>query len=127
MCTLVWFDELGTQANRFPRRIESWRYRQTYLDIASCSLNLEDGDFQLLRQSRLFLQAKPNMTPQETDMCVSCYIDQILSCYSELAQSSSLAPSPNLNAVFERLVELCMRVPGEGITAKVRSPEGTLT
>jgi len=84
-------------------------------------------DFQLLRQSRLFLQAKPNMTPQETDTCVSCYIDDILSCYSELAQSSSLAPSPGLNAVFERLVELCMRVPVEGITAKVRSPEGTST
>lgn len=127
MCTLVCFDELDTQANRSRRKLEPWRYRKTYLHVASCSLNLEDGDFQRPHQSPLFLQGKPNMTPQETDTCVSCYIDQILSCYSGLAQSSSLAPSPGLNAVFERLVELCKRVPGEGITAKVRSPVGTST
>jgi len=52
--------------------------------------------------------------------CVSCYIDEILSCYSELAQSPSLEPSPKVNVVFDRLVRLCTQVPDEEVTAKVR-------
>lgn len=59
------------------------------------------------------------MTPREMDTCVTCYVDEILACYSALSQSTSLAPSPELNAVFERLVTLCMKVPGDVITARV--------
>ena len=52
--------------------------------------------------------------------CVSKYVDEILGCYHELARSPSLEPSPEVNVVFRRLVDICKQVPAEEITERVR-------
>ena len=51
--------------------------------------------------------------------CVSCYVNKILDCYHKLSQSPDLKPSPSINCLFERLVELCGQIPNEAIASQV--------
>ena len=55
----------------------------------------------------------------EVGDCVSCYVKEILDCYSKLSQSLDLKPSPNINGVFERLVNVCRTVHSEAIASQV--------
>ena len=59
------------------------------------------------------------ITFDEVSDCVSCYVREILDCYSKLSQSLDLKPSPNVNGVFERLVNLCRKVHSETIASQV--------
>lgn len=49
---------------------------------------------------------------------VSRYVNEILACYYKLS-SSDLVPSPSINCVFERLVDLYGQAPSETITNQV--------
>ena len=51
---------------------------------------------------------------------VSCYVNEILDCYSKLSQSPDLTPSPSISCLFERLVDLCSQIPSDAITRQVR-------
>ena len=56
--------------------------------------------------------------------CVSCHVTEILDCYHKLSLSPDLKPSPSINCLFERLVELCSQIPpNETITSQVRHTE----
>ena len=57
---------------------------------------------------------------------VSCLVHDILACHDELTHFKLLKPCPKVNAVFERLVELCSQCPAEGIVEQVRAPAPTL-
>ena len=59
------------------------------------------------------------ITCDEVGDCVSCYIVEILDCYSKLSQSLDLKPSPVINGVFERLVNICKNVHSETIASQV--------
>ena len=59
------------------------------------------------------------MTRDKVGDCVACYIKDILDCYSILSESLDLKPSPNINSVFERLVNLCKNVHSEAIASQV--------
>ena len=59
------------------------------------------------------------ITCNEVGDCVACYITEILDCYSKLSQSLDLKPSPKINGVFERLVNLCKKVHSETIASQV--------
>jgi hypothetical protein len=50
---------------------------------------------------------------------VSCYVHEILNCYSALCNLEDLEPCPKVNEAFEKLVGLCGQCPHEDVVAQV--------
>ena len=48
-----------------------------------------------------------------------CFVQQIMACFEQLSQFEDLKPNGIVNAAFERLVAICVRVPGEHVVSKV--------
>lgn len=57
-----------------------------------------------------------------SDSWVECLIADIVSCYTCLSQRPALAPSPEVNRLFTKLVRICSQTLDEAATAAVRSP-----
>ena len=66
------------------------------------------------------------MVSKASNLRVACLISEISSCFIKLDQVQDLSPSPQVNALFGKLVSLCLQDPGEQITNQVllfSSPE----
>ena len=63
------------------------------------------------------------MTAEDADQCTECVIiDDILQCYQCLSKLSSLEPSPTVNRLFGKLVQLCSSRPLDEATVAVVGP-----
>lgn len=59
------------------------------------------------------------MTADDTTECAACLIKDILSCYELLTKLPSLEPSPLVDSLFTKLVELCSQTLDEATSAAV--------
>lgn len=49
----------------------------------------------------------------------SCIVSDILACYCSLSEVDTLDPCPYVDALFGRLVHLCLQTPADATTARV--------
>ena len=54
--------------------------------------------------------------------CVECLIEEIVSCYTSLSQLPGLAPSPEVNGLFTKLVRICSQTLDESVITAVGPP-----
>ena len=59
------------------------------------------------------------MTADNAAECAACVIKDILSCYELLTKLPSLEPSPSVDSLFSKLVELCSQTLDEATSAAV--------
>lgn len=59
------------------------------------------------------------MVSKASNLRVASLISEISSCFITLDQVQDLNPSPQLNALFGKLVSVCLQTPGEEITNQV--------
>lgn len=59
------------------------------------------------------------MVSKASNVRITTLISEISSCFITLDQVQDLNPSPQVNALFGKLVSLCLQTPGEEITNQV--------
>lgn len=59
------------------------------------------------------------MVSEASTLRIASFVNDISSCFIALTQVQDLSPSPQVNALFEKLVSLCLQTPGEEITSQV--------